>query len=105
MGYYPVFLELSGRRVLVVGGGGVAAQKVHGLLNAGAAVTVVSPNLDDELRELLRSARISHIARPYAQGDVEGYDLVMVATDDGAVNAEVAAAARARHIWVNSADD
>jgi siroheme synthase-like protein len=105
VGYYPVFLELSGRRVLVVGGGAVAVQKVRGLLNADATVTVVSPDLNDELQDLLRAGRISHIARAYAGGDVDGYDLAMVATDDGAVNAAVAAAARAQHIWVNAADD
>ncbi|MHB8574805.1 MAG: precorrin-2 dehydrogenase/sirohydrochlorin ferrochelatase family protein [Dehalococcoidia bacterium] len=105
MGYYPVFLELTGRRVLVVGGGSVAIQKVRGLLNANAIVTVVSPSLNDELIALAQDGAISHVHRDYAGGDVDGYDLVMTATDDGETNTAVAADARAQKIWVNSADD
>ncbi len=105
MGYYPVFLDLAGRRCLVVGGGNVAVGKVRGLLNAGTDVTVVSPELIPELQGLLREGRFSYQAREYQSGDVDGFDLVMVATDDGAVNGCVAADARAQKIWVNAADD
>jgi siroheme synthase-like protein len=105
MGYYPVFLELTGRRCLVVGGGNVAAGKVRGLLNAGADVTVVSPELIPELWQLQREQRFTYQPREYRDGDVGGFDLVMVATDDGGVNGRVAADARAHKIWVNAADD
>ncbi len=105
MGYYPVFLELAGRRVLVVGGGNVALQKVRGLVAAGAAITLVAPALHPELQALLADGAFHYEQRDYRDGDVDGFDLVMVATDDGAVNGSVAAAARAARIWVNSADD
>jgi siroheme synthase-like protein len=105
MGYYPIFLELSGRSCLVVGGGNVATGKVRGLLNAGGDVTVVSPDLHPELDQLLREGRIRHLARAYRGGDVDRFDLVMVATDDGAVNGTVAHDARAKRIWVNASDD
>ena len=105
MGYYPIFVELNGKRCLVVGGGNVGLQKVGGLLAAGAALTLVSPDLHPELQKLHDDGRFRWLARDYASGDVDGYDLVMVATDDGAINATVAAEARARKIWVNSADD
>ncbi len=105
MGYYPVFLELTGRRVLVVGGGNVALQKVRGLLAAGAAITLVAPEVHPDLRALLVAGAFEHAAREYRTGDAGGFDLVMVATDDGAVNGKVAADARAARVWVNSADD
>lgn len=105
MGYYPIFVELAGRACLVVGGGNVALGKVHGLLNAGGAVTVISPALHPELEALVTAGAARHIGRAYRQGDVNGFDLVMVATDDGAVNDEVARHARARRVWVNASDD
>ena len=105
MGYYPIFVELAGRACLVVGGGNVALGKVRGLLNAGGAVTVVSPALHPELQTLAAAGSVLHIARAYQQGDVDGFALVMVATDDGAVNSEVARHARAQGIWVNASDD
>jgi len=106
MALYPIFLETKGRRVIVIGGGHVGAEKVRGLLNGEADITVVSPELIDELREHRDAGRIRHVAREYREQDLDdGYDLVMIATDDGAINAEAAAAARRRGIWVNAADD
>jgi siroheme synthase-like protein len=106
MALYPIFLDTTGRRVIVIGGGNVGAEKVRGLLNGEADITVVSPELIEELREHRDAGRIRHIAREYRETDLDdGYDLVMIATDDGAINAEAAAAARRRRIWVNAADD
>ncbi len=104
-GYYPIFLNLTGRRCLVVGGGPVAEGKVRGLLAATADVTLVAPLLTPELRDLSASAQIRHREGEYDASDLEGADLCFVATDDGAINARVAADARARQIWVNAADD
>jgi siroheme synthase-like protein len=106
MALYPVFIEAKGRRVLVIGGGHVGAEKVRGLLNGEADITVVSPDLLPELREHTDAGRIAHIPRPYEESDLDGgWEWVMVATDDGAINAEVAAAAKKRRLWVNAADD
>jgi precorrin-2 dehydrogenase len=105
MGYYPVFLELSGRRVLVVGGGAVAAQKLRNLHPSGPEIVVVAPALGEEMQQYHGEGQFRWLDREYVSGDVAGYDLVMVATDDGAVNALVSAEARDRKIWVNAADD
>lgn len=106
MALYPIFVEATGRRVLVIGGGNVGAEKVRGLLNAEADVTVISPALIPELQEHLAAGRIQHVAREYQEPDLDdGWDWVMVATDDGAVNAAVAAAGKKRRLWVNAADD
>ncbi|MEX2237178.1 MAG: bifunctional precorrin-2 dehydrogenase/sirohydrochlorin ferrochelatase [Dehalococcoidia bacterium] len=105
MGYYPIFVELEGRRVLVVGGGAVAAQKMRNLHPAGPAITVIAPELKDEMTQYHAEGQFDWVQREYGEGDVEGYDLVMVATDDGAVNKQVSSEARAHKIWVNAADD
>jgi siroheme synthase-like protein len=105
MGYYPIFIELQGRRCLVIGGGPEAQRKVEGLLAAGGNVTVISPTLTGDLRALLAEGKLTWEERDYREGDVEGYEVVMVATDDGAVNADVAAEGKRRRVWVNAADD
>ncbi len=107
MAYYPIFVDMTGRRVLVVGGGRVAEEKVGGLLRAEAAgrLTLVAPKLLPSLKSLLAEGKIAWIQREYRDGDMDGFDFVMIATDDGKVNAEVAAEGKRRRIWVNAADD
>ncbi|HEX4867191.1 MAG TPA: bifunctional precorrin-2 dehydrogenase/sirohydrochlorin ferrochelatase [Acidimicrobiales bacterium] len=98
---YPVNLLVAGRRVLVVGGGTVALEKVRGLLAAEAVVRVVAPAVVDELRAL----PVEVEERSYARGDVAGHRLVVACTDDPAVNQAVHDDAEAAGIWVNAADD
>lgn len=105
MGHYPVALDLTGRPVLVVGGGAVAERKVEGLLAAAAAVTVVSPELTPALVALAAEGRIRHAPRPYQAGDLAGVELAFAATEDPLVNAAVAREGRQRRVWVNAADD
>ena len=105
MGYYPIFVEMQGRPVLLVGGGHVAHEKIGKLVDASADVTVVAPELTEPVRAIVEEHGCEWLERPYESGDVEGYEVVMVATDDGAVNAQVASEARALGIWVNAADD
>lgn len=105
MGFYPIVLELSGRPVLVVGGGAVAERKVEGLLDADAQVTVVSPTVTPRLESWWRRGAIRYIPRYSRPSDLTGHALAFVATDDGTVNAALAAVARARGVWVNAADD
>src|SRR5919108_3297535 len=99
--YYPIFLNLQGKRCLVVGGGGVASRKVQGLLEAGAVVVVVSPTLTQPLLALAQQGAIQHTARPFQDDDVVGCALVIGATNHAAVNDAVCEAARRRDIWVN----
>jgi precorrin-2 dehydrogenase/sirohydrochlorin ferrochelatase len=99
---YPVNLDLMGRRVLVVGGGPVAAHKTAGLLRAGAVVTVVAPNAVTEIAE---DPDIRWHEREYRRGEVASYRLAITATDDAAINAQVARDGDAANVLVNSADD
>ena len=98
---YPVFLDLTGVPVLVVGGGAIALRKATGLVDAGAVVTVVAPVVVPELAHLVAQVHV----RRYADGEAASYQLVITATDDAAVNARVAADARGAQVWANSADD
>lgn len=103
---YPLALRLTGRSCLVVGGGAVAARKVRSLVEAGAAVTVVSPGLGVELAAA-RSEEALWVWRPreFRAEDVDGRLLVVAATDDPTVNRAVAAAAAQAGALSNVADD
>jgi uroporphyrin-III C-methyltransferase/precorrin-2 dehydrogenase/sirohydrochlorin ferrochelatase len=98
---YPVSLDLAGRLVVVVGGGAVATRRARALVDAGADVHVVAPAVTDELAGL----GVSLHSRRYAAGDLAGAWLAHAATDDPAVNAEVAADAELLRIWCVRADD
>ncbi|MEU8362280.1 uroporphyrinogen-III C-methyltransferase [Nonomuraea sp. NPDC048882] len=105
MGPYLLGLRLSGRRVLVVGGGRVAQRRVPALLEAGAEVTVVSPSVTPALDDLIAAGRVTWHARPYEVGDCDGAWLVQACTDDRSVNTAVAAEAEAKRVWCVRADD
>jgi precorrin-2 dehydrogenase / sirohydrochlorin ferrochelatase len=105
MGFYPLSLDLEGRRCVVVGGGGVAERRIEALLRAGALVSVVSPTLTPALAELVAAGRVRHVARAYTAGDLTGATLAFTATDDPAVAPAVAREARERGVWLNAADD
>jgi precorrin-2 dehydrogenase/sirohydrochlorin ferrochelatase len=105
MGPYPVVLDLAGRPVLVVGGGAVAERKVEGLLEAGASITVVSPQVSARLARLASRGQVRVRVRSYRRSDLRGATVVFAATDDRSANAAVAVDARRRRIWVNAADD
>ena len=106
--WYPIFLDLRGRAVLVVGGGALAAEKVRGLQAAEAAITIIAAALDPELAALRDAGAIAHIPREYREGDMAGFSVVMAAQDgragDGG-NSQLLAEARRRGILLNAADD
>jgi uroporphyrin-III C-methyltransferase/precorrin-2 dehydrogenase/sirohydrochlorin ferrochelatase len=100
---YPLALDLAGRRVLVVGGGPVAARRSHDLVTAGAVVIVVAPAICEDLRDILGA--IDWRQRDYADGDVAGCWLAVACADDPRVNAAVVTAAEEARIWAVRADD
>lgn len=102
---WPVNLLVAGRRILVVGGGRVAARKIEALLDLGADVDVVAVAASAEVRGWADQGRLRLQERPFTEGDVDGAWLAVAATDDPAVNAAVHAAGEARRVWVNAADD
>lgn len=99
---YPVNLVLEGRPVLVIGGGAVATSKAVELVACGADVTVIAPDVTEELRAL---PRVTVHQRRYEAGDLAGFRLVVSATGDPEVNRAVLAEGEAAGIWVNGVDD
>ena len=97
---YPVVLRMSGRRVLVVGGGRVAAGKVASLLAAGAIVTVVAPEVSDAM-----PAGVTVVRRRYRRRDPRGHQLVVAATGDSDVNQRIYDDAGRHGLWICSVDD
>ena len=103
--YFPIFLRLRGSRVLVVGGGEVAARKIRLLLRAGPRIEVVAALLNAELEALVDAGSIEHVAGEFSPERVTGCRLVIAATDDRLLNRAVAAAADAAQVPVNAVDD
>jgi siroheme synthase-like protein len=102
---YPVNLLVRGRRVVVVVAGRIAARKIEPLLDLGADVVVVTPDVGDEVGAWAEAGRMSVRERAFVPEDLDDAWLAVTATDDPAVNAAVHAAGEARRVWVNSADD
>lgn len=97
---YPVFLRLTGRRVVLVGGGPVAASKLDGLLVAGALVTVIAPSI----REEMARPGVTLLRREFADADLDGAWWVVAAAPPG-INRQVSDAAERRQLFVNAVDD
>ena len=105
MDYFPAFLNLDGKTCLLVGGGSVAARKARLLRNAGARVTIVSPEITSDLVSLVADGGAEHIRRRFRDSDVDGHWLVVSATGDAAVERHVAKAAENRGVFCNAVDD
>jgi uroporphyrin-III C-methyltransferase/precorrin-2 dehydrogenase/sirohydrochlorin ferrochelatase len=104
MSLFPLFLKLAGRKVVVVGGGPVAAAKVAALSEAGAEVTVIAPEVEPALAELAAAGKISLALRSFQAVDLGGtWFVVAAATPD--VNRGVAAAAESQRLFVLAVDD
>jgi uroporphyrin-III C-methyltransferase/precorrin-2 dehydrogenase/sirohydrochlorin ferrochelatase len=105
MDYFPIFLRLAGEQTLVVGGGEVAARKIELLLRAGAAVTVVAPELIDSLAQKAAAGVVRHLADEFRPEHLDGARLAIAATDKHSINAWVAHQAERRNVPVNVVDD
>jgi uroporphyrin-III C-methyltransferase/precorrin-2 dehydrogenase/sirohydrochlorin ferrochelatase len=105
MNYFPIFLDLSAQKVLVVGGGEVALRKVTLLERTGASITLVAPQVLPELRERAAGGSIELAAREFVPDDLDGARLVIVATSHRAVNRWIATLSEARGVPVNVVDD
>jgi len=103
--HYPVFLDVRGMRCLVVGGGPVACRKARTLLEHGAAVTVVGPELCPEMWDLAKGTDVEVVLGEYDARSLDGVFLAIAATDDAGVNSRVAEDARESGALVNVVDD
>ncbi len=102
--YYPLFVDLHHKKVVVIGGGRVAARKVIPLISSGGDVLLVSPELTDEIKQLAAHGRITIRQREFQPEDLEGAWLVVSATDDRETQQQVVAEANRRRIFCNVVD-
>jgi precorrin-2 dehydrogenase/sirohydrochlorin ferrochelatase len=102
---YPIFLKLEGHKVLIVGGGLTAQQKIEAVLRSATDVTVIAPQITPRIRLWAHQGRLKHIALPYRSGMAQGYFLVIAATDSGPLNRAIYEEARKAGALCNAVDD
>ena len=102
--YYPVYLDIEERDVLIIGGGNVCARKAETMMKYGAHVTIVSPQFTDEIDEWAKQGSLKLRQKPYEEADLTGASIVIASTDDPCINARIARDCRRRKIPVNVVD-
>ena len=102
--FYPILVDLEGKKALVVGGGKVAQRKIETLLDHGASVDVIARELTETLEGLRRAGRIRLLGKEFSEAFLEGVFLVFSATDDAGLNRRVSQAAQQRGLLVNAVD-
>lgn len=102
--YYPVYLDIEERNVLIIGGGNVCARKAETMMKYGAHVTIVSPEFTDEIEGWATQGVLELRRKPYEEPDLHGASIVIASTDDPCINARIARDCRRRKIPVNVVD-
>ena len=102
--YYPVFLDLTGKRCVIIGGGQVAERKCRSLMKTGTLITVIAPEITKRLRDYKDTGVIKHIERDYRKGDITSAYIVISATGSRETNERVARDAESLHKLVNVVD-
>lgn len=102
--YYPIFIDIEERDVLIVGGGNVCARKAETMMRYGARVTIVSPEFTEEIEQWAAEGKLAIERKRYEESDLDGATLVIASTDETSVNEQVAADCRRRRIPVNVVD-
>ena len=103
--YFPLYVDLSGRDILFVGGGTIAARRIAVLQPFTDNITVVAPEAEGSIIELTEAGDLNWITREFDEDDLEGRDIVFATSDDKELNAQIAEACRERGILVNAASD
>ncbi len=103
--YFPMFVDLSAKRIVAVGAGRIAARRVKTLAGFASDITVIAPEFDPELEALAAEGRIVPVRRVFADADLDGAELVLAATDSREVNGRICDLCAQRHIPVNVIDD
>ena len=102
--YYPVFIDVKGRRCVVIGGGNIGQEKVEKLVESGADVVVISPEVNAHVQQRAESGEIAWVRRRYEAGDLEAAFIAIAATDDNGVNRQIAKEAKERNVLLNVVD-
>ncbi|MDQ3283214.1 MAG: bifunctional precorrin-2 dehydrogenase/sirohydrochlorin ferrochelatase [Acidobacteriota bacterium] len=102
--YYPIYIDIEDREVIIIGGGNVCARKAETMMKYGARVTVVSPEFTDEIEGWASEGCLRLRRKTYDHSDLQGAKMVIASTDDTSVNEQIAHDCRARNIPVNVVD-
>ena len=102
--YYPIFIDVEDRDVVIIGGGEVCARKAETMMRYGARVTIVAPDFTPEIEAWGNDGKLTLRRKRYESNDLDGASIVIASTDDTRVNEQVAADARARKVPVNVVD-
>lgn len=103
--YFPMFVDISEKQILVIGGGKIAGRRIKTLLMFAQYITVVAPQIDETIRALAQRDEIVVIEREWQEEDVKNADIVLTVTDNQEVNSQVVKICKANGILVNTADD
>lgn len=104
MSYFPMFLDMSGLKVLVIGGGDIAKEKIEKLLDFTTDITIISVDLKEEVETLARTNRLILHKRAYQKGDIREYDIVIVATNRSRLHQSIFEESRDTGVLVNTVD-
>lgn len=102
--FFPLFIDIKDKNILVVGGGSIATRRIKTLLNFGALINVISPNVTDELRKLENRKCINIEYREYASCDIDKYILVVAATNNRDINQSIGKEAKNQGVFISVAD-
>jgi siroheme synthase-like protein len=102
--YYPIFLDIEDRNVVIIGGGNVCARKAETMMNYGARVTVIAPEFTPEIEKWAEEGTLKIRRKRYEENDLDGANIVIASTDDESVNTRIAEDCRRRRIPVNVVD-
>ena len=105
MAYFPMFMDMNDLKVLVVGGGYIATEKLEKLVDFTKEITIIALKVEDDARELISSHALELHQRAYEVGDIKGFDIVIVATDTVTLHKEIYEESRGSRILVNSVDN
>jgi len=104
MSFYPIFVQLEGKKVVVVGGGNVAHRKVLALLECGAAIYLAGRELTPELKQMVEKREIHFLGREFKDEYLNNAFMIIAATDDKDLNHQISTSAREKGVWVNAVD-
>jgi len=105
MAYFPMFMEMNHLKVLVVGGGQIATEKLEKLVDFTKEITVIALHVEEKAQEIIDSHELSLYQRAYEIGDIEGFDIVIVATDTVDLHKAIYEESRGQRVLVNSVDN
>ena len=105
MSYFPMYMDMSGLKVLVVGGGAIACEKLEKLVEFTKDITVIAPLISADTHQLIKDNCLTLYQRVYHSGDIKGFDIVIVATDTIELHKSIYEESRGSRVLVNSVDD